>query len=93
MLQRGLIVIVLYTLIPGAPVNSINYYVIDTVNYDHINRVWDWCQNQGRNIPMYRTRVALGQISWLVECPSTSVQSMFLLNFSQWVSQISPPGG
>ena len=68
-----------------------HYYLIDSSDYAVINCIWDWCQYQGRDIPMYRRRITQGQISWLVECPATSVQSMFLLNFSHLVTEITEP--
>lgn len=70
---------------------EVEYYVVDTANYDHINRMWDWCQFQGRDIPMYKTRLSRGVTAWVVEIPSSSVETVFLLNFSKWVSAIKKP--
>ena len=67
------------------------YYLIETNNYDHINRMWDWCQFSGRDVPMYKTRVSRGSIGWVVECPTDRTQTAFLLNFSQWVCEINAP--
>ena len=70
---------------------AIQYYLIETNNYDHINRMWDWCQFQGRDIPMYKTRIAKGQIGWVIECPTDRTQTAFLLNFAHWVCPITAP--
>jgi hypothetical protein len=67
------------------------FYLIETTNYDHINRVWDWCQFQGRDIPMYKTRIGAGLIGWVIELDNSSTRTIFLLNFSHWVCSINPP--
>ena len=68
-----------------------HYYHVNTQDYDNINRIWAWCQYMGRDIPMYRTRISAGYIGWVVECPDAPIQSMFLLNFSSWVTEIREP--
>lgn len=70
---------------------DIEYYLVETTNYDHINRIWDWCQFQGRDIPMYKTRISAGTIGWVVELADSPVRSIFLLNFSHWVCSIGTP--
>ena len=70
---------------------AIQYYIIESTNYDHINKMWDWCQYSGRDIPMYRTRITQSNIAWVVECPTDPTQTAFLLNFAQWVCPISAP--
>jgi hypothetical protein len=67
------------------------FYLIETSNYDHINRIWDWCQFSGRDIPMYKTRIGAGLVGWVVELDSSSTRTIFLLNFSHWVCAINPP--
>ena len=69
--------------------NNIEYYLLETSNYDHINRVWDWCQYSGRDVPMYRTRIGQGIIGWVVELEDAPVRSLFLLQFSSWVCAIT----
>lgn len=71
--------------------DNIVYYTISTADLDHINRVWDWCQYSGRSIPMYKTRLGLGVIAWVCEVPCNKVQTLFLLNFSQWVAEVKKP--
>jgi hypothetical protein len=56
-------------------------YHITTGDYSHINRIWDWCQYTGRDIPMYRCRLGMGNIGWVVEV-SGKIETVFLLNFS-----------
>lgn len=70
---------------------EVEYYAIETTNWDHIDRMWMWCQFSGRNLPMYKTRLSASHTAWIVEVPASSVQSMFLLNFSSWVSLIKKP--
>ena len=84
---------VIYTIAgaQGQMAKDIEYYLIETSNYDHINRIWDWCQFQGRDIPMYKTRVSRGTTAWVVECPTDRVQTAFLLNFAHWVCPITAP--
>ena len=88
-LQRGLYYT--HTSISIIMERTIQYYLIETHNYDHINRMWDWCQFQGRDIPMYKTRISKGSTAWVVECPTDRVQTAFLLNFAHWVCPISAP--
>ena len=71
--------------------NELEYYILETTNYDHINSVWMWCQFSGRDIPMYKTRLSASHTAWVIEIPSTSVETLFLLNFSHWVSPIKKP--
>ena len=96
MLQRGLLLYSLdsiYTIAraQGQMAKDIEYYLVETTNYDHINRVWDWCQFQGRDIPMYKTRISAGTIGWVIELEDSPVRSIFLLNFSHWVCSIGAP--
>ena len=69
----------------------LQYYIIESTNYDHIDRIWFWCQYSGRDLPMYRTRITQSLIAWVVECPTDRTQTAFLLNFAKWVSPINPP--
>lgn len=64
-------------------------YLIETHDYAHINRIWDHCQYQGRDIPMYRTRIAQGLVSWVVELNDDKYATRFLLEFSHWVTRIA----
>jgi hypothetical protein len=71
---------------------TIQHYIIETHDYAHINRVWDWCQYSGRDIPMYKTRVSAGHIAWVVELdPTDKSSTFFLLNFSHLVTAITAP--
>jgi hypothetical protein len=71
--------------------STTQYYLIETSNYDYLDRIWMWCQFSGRDIPMYKTRIGLGHIGWVVELEDTPVLSLFLLQFSSWVSPIKKP--
>jgi hypothetical protein len=68
---------------------TITYYLVESSDYAVINRVWDWAQYSGRDIPMYKTRITQGTIGWVVECPNTSEQTWFLLNFGHLVTELS----
>lgn len=68
---------------------TIQHYLIESSDYAHINRIWDWCQYSGRDLPMYRARITKGTVGWVVECPTDRTQTAFLLNFSQHVTAIS----
>jgi len=71
---------------------TITYYLIESSDYDKINRIWDWCQYSGRDIPMYKTRIAKGSTGWVVELdPTDKASSFFLLNFSHLVTAINAP--
>ena len=70
---------------------GIEYYLIQTTNYDHLNRMWDWCQFQGRDVPMYRTRIGQSSTGWVIELEDTPARSLFLLQFSNWVTAIGKP--
>jgi hypothetical protein len=64
-------------------------YTIDTKDYTVINRMWDLCQYSGRDIPMYRTRIGQGIMSWVVELDNDKYTSRFLLEFSSYVTAIA----
>lgn len=87
--QRGLVYI--HPSISISMERTINYYLVESSDYERINRIWDWCQYSGRDIPMYKTRIAKSTTGWVVECPTDRIQTAFLLNFSQWVTHISAP--
>jgi hypothetical protein len=74
-----------------ANIRAVEYYLVQTTNYDHINRMWLWCQFEGRSVPMYRTRISLSNTGWVIELEDTPVRSLFLLQFSSWVSAIGKP--
>ena len=68
-----------------------NYFLIETYDYSKINRIWDYCNYQGRNIPMYKTRITMSQTGWVVELPDDKTQTAFLLNFANWVTKVGKP--
>ena len=70
---------------------AINYFLVETSDYDNINRIWDYCQFQGRDIPMYKTRITMSQTGWVVELPDDKTQTAFLLNFANWVTKVGKP--
>ena len=70
---------------------AIQYYIIETHDYEDINSIWLWCQFSGRDIPMYKTRISRGSTGWVVECPTDRTQTAFLLNFAHWVCPITAP--
>ena len=69
-----------------------NYYLIESSDYTIINRVCDYCNYQGKNIPMYKTRLTTTSTGWVVELPIDSkTTTAFLLNFSHIVTLITRP--
>lgn len=70
---------------------SVNYYLIETLDYTKINRIWDWCNYQGRTIAMYKTRLTVSSTGWVVELPNNKVQTAFLLNFGHYVTKVGRP--
>ena len=91
MLQRGL----LYILVSSISIimeRTIQYYLIESQDYANINRVWDWCQYSGRDVPMYKTRISGSSTGWVVELdPKDKSTTFFLLNFSHLVTAINAP--
>jgi len=59
------------------------------VTDDDLERIWDHCQNQGRDIPMYKKRLG-SHITWVVELEPDARQTRFLLEFSQSVTKVNP---
>lgn len=65
-------------------------YMISTSDYDTINRIWFYTQYQSLDIPMYKSRISSSTTAWVVELDSSNKQSsMFLLNFSSFVTEIA----
>lgn len=61
---------------------TVALYTIDRSDWAYLERVWDYCQNQGRNIAMYKTRLTPSYTAWVVELPRDSkYTTMFLLQF------------
>ena len=70
---------------------TINYYLVESTDSNTIERIWHYCNYQGQEIAMYKTRVTFGSTGWVVELPDTKIQTAFLLNFGHWVTKISAP--
>lgn len=70
---------------------TINYYLIESSDYDKINRIWDYCQNGSKDIPMYKTRLTPSLTGWVVELPTDKTQTAFLLNFAHLVTLVGKP--
>jgi len=70
---------------------TIRYYLVESSDYQHINRIWDWCQNSPHDIFMYKTRITKGSTGWVIECPTDSTQTVFLLTWAHLVTHINPP--
>ena len=68
------------------------YYLIESSKDNIIERVWDYVQSTRDHMYMYKTRLSAGTIVWVVEMPRDSLESMFLLQFSNYVSSITRPG-
>ena len=62
--------------------------MINTNNYDVLNRIWDYTQYKGASIPMYRTRISASTTAWIVELPDSKLRTAFLLQFGQYVTSV-----
>lgn len=71
--------------------SDLNYYLIESNDYTTLNRIWDWCNYQGRTVAMYKTRITIASTGWVVELADSKIRTAFLLNFSQQVTSISKP--
>jgi len=58
------------------------------VSEDELERIWDHCQNQGRDIPMYKQRLG-SYITWVVELEPGAAHTRFLLEFSHLVTRVN----
>ena len=67
------------------------YYLIESSDYDLINRIWFYAWGQEPDIIMYKTRITISHTGWVVECTNTKYESMFLLQFGSYVNQIGAP--
>ena len=68
---------------------TINYYLIESPQ--NLERIWHYCNYEGKDIPMYKTRVTSSSTGWIVELSDSPIQTAFLLNFAQYVTKISTP--
>lgn len=64
-------------------------YAVNAGDYATLNRLWDYCQNSGLDIPMYRSRLSASWISWVVLVPDTAQGSLLLLQFSDILTSLS----
>ena len=70
---------------------TVNYYLIESSDYSVLNRIWDYCCYSGRDIAMYKTRLTVAEVGWVVELHGDRVQTAFLLNFSHHVTRVARP--
>lgn len=82
---------ILYPMLNTIMERAISYFLIESSDYSKINRVWDYCNYQGRNLSMYRTRLSPSSTGWVVELPDDKTQTAFLLNFAQFVTKVGKP--
>jgi hypothetical protein len=57
-------------------------YAVLSQDYTVVNRLWDLCQNSGRDLPMYRTRITSSEISWVIELDDSAWSTRILLEHS-----------
>lgn len=63
-------------------------YTINRTDWEFLERVWDYCQNSGYDIPMYKTRLNAYTTAWVVELLDNKIATMFLLRFGQYVTNV-----
>lgn len=56
-------------------------------NYSQLDPMFLWAQHY--RVPMYKTRITKGNIQWVIELPSNSLESLFLLQYSNSVRGIA----
>ena len=52
------------------------------------DRLWLYTQHQSRDFHMYRTRLSRSTIVWVVEVPRDRRETLFLLQFAEYVDRI-----
>ena len=52
-------------------------------------RLWTYTQYQSRDFYMYRTRLSRNNLVWVIEVPRDRRESLFLLQFAQYVDRIT----
>ena len=52
-----------------------------------LERVWAFAQYKGLN--MYKSRITASLVSWVIEVPEGAMNTRFLLEFSQYATQIT----
>lgn len=62
-------------------------YSIDSTDYSYIQRVWDFAQYH--SLPMYKARLGLGVISWVIELPEGKLRTRYLLEFAGLSTELS----
>lgn len=65
--------------------------MLDCHDYPTLNRIWDYVQSGHNGLDMYKCRITPTIVSWVVECPRSKYESMFLLQFGNYVSKINKP--
>ena len=87
----GPIVFPAFNTISNVMERTVNYYLILSSDYHVLNRIWDYCCYSGRDIAMYKTRLSVSEVGWVVELDDSKVRTAFLLNFSEHVTCVGRP--
>lgn len=69
---------------------SRRYYLLQC-SMDHTERIWAWVQDTNDHVIMYNTRLSDSVTGWVVDSPDDQYLSMFLLQFAQYVVEITEP--
>ena len=56
-------------------------YSLDTSDYSLLNRIWDFAQYHG--LDMYKSRLGMGIVSWVIDLPEDKIKTRYLLEFAQ----------
>lgn len=68
------------------------YYLIESHRWDQLERVWAWCSSTPcEHVLMYKTRLNASTTGWIVDCPDDGYLSIFLIHFSNLVTEIARP--
>jgi hypothetical protein len=64
-------------------------YALKGYNPTVRDRLWHYTQYQCRDFYMYKTRLSRSTLVWVIECPRDSRESLFLLQFAEYVDPIT----
>ena len=64
-------------------------YAVKGYNPTVRDRLWHYTQYESKDIHMYRTRLSRSTLAWVIEIPKDKRETLFLLQFADYVYKIS----
>ena len=71
---------------------STSYYLLESTSYSTIERVWNYVQSTHDHMYMYKARISSTSTAWVIQMPCDRLETMFLLQFSSYVTSIHELG-